>query len=254
MAMTLVGVLFLAAGSSALNQLQERHIDADMPRTANRPLPSGRLSPRFVAGFVACAIATGSGLLWLLSVPVFALGIAAVILYNGLYTLWWKKRWAYAAVPGAIPGAIPILIGYASSSGHAFAPAGLYLFFILFYWQMPHFWVLALRFKEDYASGGIPTLPVARGPRVTVARIQIWCLAYVVLALLAPLFLKIHLIYLSVALVTSVWVLFELRRFSAAPDGRSWLRFFLSVNFSLITYLGAAVLDLWSLNLLSVFY
>ena len=252
--LTLFGILFLASGSSALNQLQERHIDATMPRTSSRPLPSGRLSPTWVTGFVLATLTLGAVLLSQINATVLMLGILAVISYNGLYTLWWKKHWAYAAVPGAIPGALPILMGYAAASGTALAPAGLYLFLILFAWQMPHFWVLALRFKDDYASGGFPTLPVSKGAGVTVFQIQLWCLAYVGIALIAPLFLKVRLIYASVTLLTSIWVLWELRYFSKKPDGKSWLRFFLSVNFSLILYLAAAVVDLWSLNLLSVFY
>jgi protoheme IX farnesyltransferase len=249
--MTLFGVLFLASGSSALNQLQERALDAEMPRTASRPLPSGRLSVGNVAFFVGLMLILGLGLLSRISAAVFWLGVSAIVFYNGLYTLWWKKHWAYAAVPGAVPGALPILMGYAAASGETFGPAGLYLFFMLFFWQMPHFWVLALRFKDDYAAGGIPTLPVAKGQGVTVFQIQLWCLAYVGLALIAPLFLRVHLLYIGVAFLVSFWVLWELKTFSKEQTGRSWLRFFLSVNFSLILYLAAAAIDLWSLNLLT---
>jgi protoheme IX farnesyltransferase len=247
---TLFGVLFLASGSSALNQYQERHIDAEMPRTAKRPLPSGRMSPASVLAFVIGSILLGLVLLAQVSREVFALGIAAVISYNGLYTMWWKRRWAYAAVPGAIPGALPILMGYAAASGDLWQPGGIYLFFLLFYWQMPHFWVLALKFEKDYRMGGFPTLPVARGSQVTVSQIVIWCLAYVALALMAPLFLKTHAIYLSIAVAVSLMVLRELRSFVKAPDqSKAWLRFFLWINFSLIFYIAGAAIDLWSIYL-----
>jgi protoheme IX farnesyltransferase len=250
LALTLFGVLFLASGSSALNQYQERHVDAEMPRTAKRPLPSGRMSPRGVLAFVGSAIALGLVLLSQVSLEVFALGIAAVISYNGLYTMWWKRRWAYAAVPGAIPGALPILMGHAAASGDVWHPGGIYLFFILFYWQMPHFWVLALKFEKDYRAGGFPTLPVARGTRVTVSQIVIWCLAYVALALIAPLFLKTGMIYGLIAIGVSLFVLWELRSFVRVPDQKSaWLRFFLWINFSLILYIAGAAIDLWSVYL-----
>jgi protoheme IX farnesyltransferase len=247
--LTLFGVLFLASGSSALNQYQERDIDARMPRTAGRPLPSGRMSRLHVLLFVSAFLLVGCTLLWLVSSAVFWLGIAAVISYNGLYTLWWKKHWAYAAVPGAVPGALPILMGYAAASGQVFTPAGIYLFGILFYWQMPHFWVLALRYTDDYAKGGFPTLPVARGPNVTVMQIGIWCLAYVGLSLIAPLFLPVGKLYIILTLPMSLKVLWELRAFAKAPESKKWLHFSLWVNFSLIAYIGAAAIDAWGPHL-----
>lgn len=252
MFLTLIGVLFLASGSSALNQLQEWKIDAEMPRTAKRPLPSGRMSKLHVGVFVTVGVTLGWAILHWLSPALGLLGLLAVVLYNGLYTLWWKKRWAYAAVPGAIPGALPILMGYASASGEVFNPAGIYLFFILFFWQMPHFWVLALKFTEDYRQGGIPTLPVALGDRITRFQITLWGLAYIALALIGPLFLKVGFLYLAITLATSIKLLYELRFFAKQPDNKSWLRFFLWINFSLILFVGAAVVDLWSIYLPAV--
>ncbi len=247
--LTLLGVFCLASGSSALNQLQERHIDAQMPRTAKRPIPSGRLSVSEAWAFITVTVFLGLGLLWRLDPAIAGLGLLAILSYNGLYTLWWKKHWAFAAVPGAIPGALPILMGYAAAAGKIWTLPGLYLFFILFYWQMPHFWSLAIRYREDYRLGGIPTLPVAKGSDVTVFQITFWCLAYVGLALIGGLFLKTGWIYFSIAAVTSAKVLIELKRYARDPESKSWLRFFLWVNFSLIFYIFAAALDLWSVYL-----
>lgn len=259
--LTLLGVLFLASGSSALNQIQERKIDTLMPRTAQRPLPSGRLSVLSASLFSAGTLALGLAFLSQISMGVLALGMSAIVFYNGFYTLWWKKHWAYAAVPGAIPGALPILMGFAAASGEIFHSAGLYLFFLLFYWQMPHFWVLALRFREDYEKGSFPTLPVSRGARITVMQITIWALAYIVLSLLAPLYLQVSKIYLAITLPTCVMVARQLFTFVKSEGGlhgaqsvaesttvhsRAWLGFFLWVNFSLILFLAAAALDLWS--------
>jgi heme o synthase len=250
LSLTLLGVLFLASGSSALNQFQERKEDATMPRTAKRPLPSGRMTPQGVLAFVALTLSLGLGLLSQINTEVLLLGIAAIVFYNGLYTLWWKRHWAYAAVPGAIPGALPILMGHVAANGYLGSPGGIYLFFILFYWQMPHFWVLALKFEKDYRQGGFPTLPVARGAAVTVSRIVVWTLAYIGLAMIAPIFLKIHWIYMSIAAAVSFKVLWELRSFVKAPDPvQAWLRFFLWVNFSLVFYIAAAAVDLWSVYL-----
>jgi protoheme IX farnesyltransferase len=251
---TLLGILSLASGSSALNQYQEREIDARMPRTANRPLPSGRLSPLQALLFIGITLPLGVAILGVLKFELAVMGLLAVVSYNLLYTLWWKKHYAFAAVPGAIPGALPILMGFAAarvdSNFSSLDPAGLFLFGILFFWQMPHFWVLALKYREDYEAGGIPTLPVKHGTGLTLAQITTWCLAYLGLALLGTFFLRSGALYLSSSFVVSGYVLYELVRFIRAPEGRSWLRFFLAVNFSLILFLLAAVLDLWSVDFL----
>ncbi len=242
---TLVGILFLASGSSALNQIQEVPRDKAMPRTAQRPLPSGRLTLREAWTFVASCLTAGLGLLALLGAAQVWLGILAVVSYNGLYTLWWKRHWSYAAIPGAIPGALPILMGYAAADGSVLTRGGLYLFALLFFWQMPHFWVLALKYRQDYEQGGFPTLAVTHGAGPTVTQIGIWCLAYIALSLAAPLFLQVHTLYLLITLAMGGKLLWELRAFAQAPESRKWLHFFLWVNFSLIAYVGAAVVDLW---------
>lgn len=253
MATTLIGVLFLASGSSALNQLQEIAEDSKMPRTANRPLPSGRISTAGAWTFTVFGISVGLLILGALDWMLLALGVAAVLSYNGLYTLWWKRRWSYAAVPGAIPGALPVLMGHLAASGHLLAPGGVFLFALLFFWQMPHFWVLALKYRNDYQSGAFPTLPVTHGPGVTVERIVMWCLAYVGIAILAPLFLAVGGLYCIPTFALSMKVLWELRKFIRQPESKHWLHFFLWVNFSLIGYIAFAAMDLWSVYLIRYF-
>ena len=185
---TLFGVCFLALGSGALNQIQEHQEDAQMERTRSRPIPSGRISVNFALSLVITLFALGVFFLNLVSVSVLALGILAVISYNVLYTLWWKRKHAFAAIPGAIPGALPILIGYQAAVQNLGDLRGYYLFAILFFWQMPHFWVLALKYSNDYDRGGFPTLPVAKGTHVTRFQIMLWCLAYTGVGLLSVLF------------------------------------------------------------------
>ena len=244
LAFTFFGVLFLASGSSALNQLQEWRDDARMPRTAARPLPSGVLTKKQAALFVAIGIVAGLLLLSQVSPQVVALGLLALLFYNGFYTLWWKRKWAYAAIPGAIPGAIPILIGAVAAQGSLVHKGAWYLFGLLFLWQMPHFWVLALKYREDYAQGGFPTLPVAHSRGVTVTQITLWCLAYVALALSAPWFLDMSReatrIYIILAALLSLKLLAKLSEFREAPESKAWLQFFLWINFTLMGYLLAA--------------
>jgi protoheme IX farnesyltransferase len=246
---TLIGVSALALGSGALNQIQERHEDAQMDRTKSRPLPSGRvtLKTAWITTFIL--FFTGCLLLSLVSFPVLALGVFAVISYNVLYTMWWKRRMAYAAVPGAIPGSLPILIGYIASTQQIFDLRGFYLFSILFFWQMPHFWVLALKYSKDYDQGGFPTLPVARGNHITRFQITLWCLAYAALGLLSGFFFPTGIIGIAGSLLISGWLIWELIRFLKQPEQKTWLRFFLSINFSLLLYLTAISIDLWSIYL-----
>jgi protoheme IX farnesyltransferase len=245
----LVGVSCLALGSGALNQIQERSEDAQMNRTKSRPLPSGRISVGVALSITISLFIIGVLCLHQVSTPVLLLGLAAVVSYNGLYTLWWKRKLAFAAIPGAIPGALPILIGYQGAVGNLLDVRGYYLFAILFFWQMPHFWVLALKYSNDYDKGGFPTLPVARGSHVTRFQITLWCLAYAAVGLLSSLFFPMGLIGLIGSLFISAWLVFELARFLKHPEQKTWLRFFLSINFSLILYLGVISVDLWSILL-----
>ena len=246
---TTLGVSCLALGSGALNQIQERGEDSLMDRTRDRPLPSGRISLKTALVTTLILFITGVFLLSLVSAPVLILGILAVVSYNGLYTMWWKRKMAFAAIPGAIPGAIPVLIGYVAATHNLSDYRGYYLFAILFFWQMPHFWVLALKYSNDYDQGGFPTLPVAKGNHVTRFQITLWCLAYSGIGLLSALFFPTGIFGLLGSLLISAWLIFELVRFLKLPAQKTWLRFFLSINVSLIMYLFVISADLWSIFL-----
>jgi protoheme IX farnesyltransferase len=236
-------------GSGALNQIQEHREDALMDRTKSRPIPSGRISLPLAWTVSIALFAAGIVLLQLVSLKVLALGLTAVISYNGLYTLWWKRKMAFAAIPGAIPGALPILIGFQAVVNDLSDLRGYYLFAILYFWQMPHFWVLALKYSNDYDQGGFPTLPVAKGNEVTRFQITLWCLAYAAIGLLSTLFFPTGIPGLIGSMFVSAWLLFELYRFLRSPEKKSWLRFFLSINFSLLLYLFVISADLWSIIL-----
>ncbi|MBU6154403.1 MAG: heme o synthase [Bdellovibrionales bacterium] len=245
----LLGTSFLALGSGALNQIQEHREDALMDRTRSRPIPSGRISLPFAWFLSILLFALGILFLQMVSLSVLLLGVLAVVSYNGLYTMWWKRKLAFAAIPGAIPGALPILIGFQAAVGDLADLRGYYLFAILFFWQMPHFWVLALKYSNDYDQGGFPTLPVAKGSEVTRFQITLWCLAYAAIGLLSVFFFPTGIPGLVGSLLVSSWLLFELHRFLKQPEKKSWLRFFLSVNFSLLLYLFVISADLWSILL-----
>ncbi len=155
---TLIGTLLVASGTATLNQFQERVHDARMRRTATRPLPSKRLSPREAFGFGVLLSVIGS-LLLLVTVNRLAasLAIATLTAYLLIYTPL-KRRTSLCTLIGAIPGAMPTLIGWAGAAGFLDFRAGL-LFVILFLWQFPHFLAIALMYREDYERAGYKMLP-----------------------------------------------------------------------------------------------
>jgi protoheme IX farnesyltransferase len=157
---TLIGTAFCAAAASILNQVVERRYDALMPRTAHRPLPTGRVSPRFAAILgISCGIIGGLCLLLFVNRLTALLGIGTMGSYVALYTPM-KRRTTLNTVIGAIPGAIPPVMGWTAIAGSISLPA-LALFAILFVWQIPHFLAIAILYREDYRKGGFKMLPVS---------------------------------------------------------------------------------------------
>lgn len=245
LAWTLAALYFFSAGSFAINQAQEWQIDLEMPRTVNRPIPSGKISLRRAWGIGIGLILLGVMAGWMVHPLVIALGLMTMILYNVLYTLYWKKRWAFGAVPGAIPGAMPVVIGYAANTTHLFHSDLIYAFMIMFLWQMPHFWTLAIRFKDDYSKGGIPVLPLILGTGRTLYHMGFYMVAYVALAIASPAFTSAYFLYLGVVLPFAFKVLYEFYRYYRSGAEKRWLPFFLWTNFSVLVFLIAPVLDRW---------
>ena len=156
---TLAGTALAAGGASVLNQYMERGHDALMRRTANRPLPAGRVAP-FEALLMGVIISiAGTVYLALLVNPLTAaLGAITIATYVFLYTP--MKRWTtLCTIVGAVPGAIPPMMGWTAAT-NTLAPEAWALFGILFFWQMPHFLAIAILYREDYARGGFKMLPV----------------------------------------------------------------------------------------------
>ncbi|HZH42060.1 MAG TPA: heme o synthase [Gemmatimonadales bacterium] len=154
---TLAGTALVAAGSSALNQLREREIDARMDRTRGRPLPSGRVTPAAAALFSWTVAVLGVGYLaWQVNLITALLALATLISYVFLYTPL-KQRTSLNTLVGAVPGALPVVGGWTAAGGHIDGVV-LSLFWILFLWQLPHFLALAWLYREDYRRGGFEML------------------------------------------------------------------------------------------------
>ncbi|MDJ0522581.1 MAG: protoheme IX farnesyltransferase [Planctomycetota bacterium] len=162
-----LGVFMLACGSAALNQVQEWRTDAKMPRTQDRPIPAGRISARGAAMISVLFMAVGFNLLAQVenhTLTVLALGAFAVVYYNGIY--WALKRiTAFAVVPGALIGAVPPVIGWCAAGGWWWDPAILEIGGFFFIWQIPHFWLLARLYGEQYEDAGLPTPAASLSPR-----------------------------------------------------------------------------------------
>jgi len=175
-ALTCLGGYLSAGGAGAVNHYYDRDIDAQMSRTANRPIPAGRISPRaaLVFGFVLCAL---SFALLASTVNLLAalLALGGFVGYVGVYTIWLKRRTAQNIVIGGAAGAVPPLVGWAATRG-SLSWTAVYLFAIVFYWTPPHFWSLSLLMKDEYAKVGVPMMPVVRGERETRRQILLYTL------------------------------------------------------------------------------
>jgi heme o synthase len=240
------GLYFLSSGSLALNQVQEYKLDQKMPRTANRPIASGRLKPAAALILAVTFLFIGINLLYELSPMAGYLSVISVILYNGVYTLYWKPKWVFAAVPGAIPGALPITIGYAVNNSNIFNSDSIYLFLIMFLWQMPHFWTLAIKYKEDYRLGNIPTLPTALGVKKTLFHIGLYTFTYVGVAIASPFFLNTSWVYAAIVFPFGFMLLKEFFRFYKTESRERWFAFFMWTNVSMLVFVFVPVVDKWS--------
>lgn len=153
------GIFLLAAGASAFNQYQEWPWDEKMERTRRRPIPSRRISP--AEGVRISMICIAGGLIILMyhaNWICFLLGIFNLVWYNGLYT-WLKRKTAFAVVPGALTGAVPVLMGWSAFGGNLLDPFAIFLAFFVFLWQMPHFWMMMLKYGSQYQQAGFRVLP-----------------------------------------------------------------------------------------------
>lgn len=240
------GLYFLSSGSLALNQVQEWRIDQKMHRTKTRPIAAGKIKPMAGAILAFAMLFCGINLLYALSPMAGHVSIVSVILYNVLYTMWWKKKWAFAAVPGAIPGALPVTIGYAVNNPNIFTSESIYLFLIMFLWQMPHFWILAIKYKDDYAAGGIPTLPVVLGVKKTLYHVGLYTFTYVGVALASPFFLHASWFFILLVFPFAFFLIKEFFRVFHSDGQKRWLAFFMWTNFSMLVFLYIPVIDKWS--------
>jgi protoheme IX farnesyltransferase len=241
--LTCLGGYLSAGGAGAVNHAYDRDIDARMARTADRPVPAGRVSAR-AATIFGCTLATLATLeLALLVNPLAAaLSLSGFFGYTLVYTVWLKRRTPQNIVIGGAAGAVPPLVGWAAATG-GLDGMSLYLFAIVFFWTPPHFWALSLLMKDEYERVGVPMLPVVHGEHETRRQILLYAvLLYAVTQLpfcaggLGAIYLVASLV-LGGLFIGGAWLL------SRRADRRSALRLYLFSLAYLALLFGAMVAD-----------
>jgi len=199
-AATVLGGTLAAGGANAMNMVADRDIDRVMVRTRNRPLASGRLTARAALTFAIGIELAAFAFLWAtVNLLSAALAVAACLFYVFVYTLWLKRSSASNIVIGGAAGAVPVLVGWTAVTNSLDWPP-VVLFAVIFYWTPPHFWALAIRYRDDYARAHVPMLPVVASLRTTAVRIVLYTLLLWALTLVFAPVADMGDIYIAAAL------------------------------------------------------
>jgi heme o synthase len=219
-AAAMIGLALACGGASALNHLLDRDIDQEMKRTSGRPVASGRVAaPRALEFGLALSAASFVLLSALVNPLTAAVALAGNLFYVLVYTRWLKRSTVQNIVIGGAAGAVPPLVGWAAATGRL-SPGALVLFVIVFVWTPPHFWALAMLIKRDYASAGVPMLPVVRGDRAAARQILVYSLGLVGVTALPALVGIAGLFYLAVAAAAGGWFVWLAWRLERDPAPR----------------------------------
>ena len=243
MVSTLAGGTLAAGGANALNMVIDRDIDRVMRRTRNRPLVTGAVQP-FQALIFALALEVAAfALLWAqVNLLSALLAIGATAFYVFVYTLWLKRTSTSNIVIGGAAGAVPVLVGWAAVRD-TLGLAPLILFAVIFVWTPPHFWALAVRYRDDYAAADVPMLPAVAGLDVTADRILRYSVAMWLLTLAFAPVADMGVLYLAVAVILGalfIWYAVQLRR---EPSSERAMRLFTWSITYLSLLFGAMALD-----------
>ncbi|HJM29184.1 MAG: heme o synthase [Acidimicrobiales bacterium] len=230
---TLFGGTLAAGGANAINMYIDRDIDKLMERTKGRPLVTGVLTAREALVFaVAIEILAFIWLWGFVNLLSAVLAVAACLFYVFIYSLWLKRSSTSNIVIGGAAGAVPVLIGW-SSVTNSLGWAPIILFLLIFLWTPPHFWALAIRYKEDYSNAAVPMLPVVVGTKVTGYRMVLYALQVWAMSLVFVPVADMGIIYLISAISLGALFTFFSFQVMLRPTRKSAMRLF---GFS-ITYI-----------------
>jgi protoheme IX farnesyltransferase len=240
-AATLVGGTLSAAGANTLNCVYDADIDEMMRRTRGRPLARQEVSPKNASVFGVLLGAAGFFVLWVTSNLLAAvLSTAALLFYVFVYTIYLKRRSTQNIVIGGAAGAAPALVGWAAVTG-SLAVTPWVLFLVVFYWTPPHFWALAVRYRDDYARAGVPMLPVVAGVEHTTRRMLLYTGLMVGVSLLLVPVAGLRWVYLASALALGGWFLVD--TWLVYRDPEKAMRLFTTSTVYLSALFGAAMVD-----------
>ncbi len=206
MVATLIGGMLSAGSANTFNSYLDRDIDAVMKRTQNRPLVTGAVSPRAAISFAwILAAASTAWFYWVVKSPLAALlSVIAIFLYAVAYTMLLKRRTSQNIVWGGAAGCMPVLIGWAAVT-QSLSLTPVVLFLIIFFWTPPHYWPLAMKFRDDYAHAEVPMLPVVETPVKVAKQMIAYAVVMVVVSLVLVPLAEMTWIYAAIALGFGMW-------------------------------------------------
>jgi len=240
MAATVIGGTLAAGGANAVNMVVDRDIDGLMERTMHRPLVQGVMSPRAALTFAVCIeVAAFTWLLATVNLLSAVLAVSATFFYVFVYTLWLKRTTTQNIVIGGAAGAVPVLVGW-SAVTNTLGWAPVVLFLIVFFWTPPHFWALAIRYRDDYSAASVPMLPSVATLAETARRIIFYSVVLVGLTLVFALVAGMGPVYVGSALVLGLLFGAMAVAVRRDPSERTAMRLF-SYSITYMTLLFAAM-------------
>ena len=242
MAATLLGGALAAGGANAINMFVDRDIDKVMHRTSKRPLVTGAVTPRNALIFAVTLDVVAFIELWgwvnLLSA---SLAVSATLFYVFVYTLWLKRTSSQNIVIGGAAGAVPVLVGWAAVT-NSLAWTPMVLFAIIFVWTPPHFWALAVKYKDDYQAAGVPMLPAVATFKRTAREILLYSVLLLGVSLLLAAVAKLGAIYIVSASVLGVtFVALAVRLWQRATPKAAMQLFSYSITYLTLLFVLMAV-------------
>ena len=240
MAATVIGGTLAAGGANAVNMVVDRDIDGLMERTMHRPLVQGVMSPRAALTFAVCIeVAAFTWLLATVNLLSAVLAVSATFFYVFVYTLWLKRTTTQNIVIGGAAGAVPVLVGW-SAVTNTLGWAPVVLFLIVFFWTPPHFWALAIRYRDDYSAASVPMLPSVATLAETARRIIFYSVVLVGLTLVFASVAGMGPVYVGSALVLGLLFCAMAVAVRSDPSERTAMRLF-SYSITYMTLLFAAM-------------
>jgi len=240
-----LGVLLMAVSASVLNQIQEVKLDGLMNRTINRPIPAGKISSQRALLFFLINFSTGLAIIFIAgNLKAASIGIITLLWYNGIYT-YSKRITAFAVIPGAVTGALPPLIGWVAAGGGIWDKPVIFVEFLFFTGQIPHFWLLIVKYGDEYKKAGIPSLTDI----FNITQINRLTFTWVIFSIVAALFLCYFeilgnitvILILLLASAFMIWQFADLIRFEM--NKKNYKKYSMLLDFYFLLVLILLIID-----------